>query len=123
MKQSKDFKVLHICSFKCTLPLLFFLFFYKTAYWSSGFNFLQVLISEAIAKYWVQKDGGDPNSFEFDVYLQRMPYPSYYDDPLIGVLQGYLPLFLILSFIISVIINVKNLVYEKERKLKVRGSK
>ncbi|RUS76072.1 hypothetical protein EGW08_016176, partial [Elysia chlorotica] len=47
-----------------------------------------------------------------------MPYPPYFDDPMIQVLQGNLPLFLVLSFMLSVIINTKNLVYEKERKLK-----
>ncbi|RUS76070.1 hypothetical protein EGW08_016174, partial [Elysia chlorotica] len=87
-------------------------------YRRSGFNFLQALVGEALAKYWVQKDGGNPDSIYFGAYIQRMPYPPYFDDPMIQVLQGNLPLFLILSFILSVIINTKNLVYEKERKLK-----
>ncbi|GFS11780.1 ATP-binding cassette transporter sub-family A, partial [Elysia marginata] len=87
-------------------------------YRQSGFNFLQALVGEALAKYWLQKDGGDPDSIHFGAYLRRMPYPPYFDDPMIQVLQGNLPLFLVLSFILSVIINTKNLVFEKERKLK-----
>ncbi|KAK3796087.1 hypothetical protein RRG08_044081 [Elysia crispata] len=83
-----------------------------------GISFFQALLGEALAKYWVQKDGGNPDSIYFGAYLQRMPYPPYFDDSMIQVLQGNLPLFLVLSFVLSVIINTKNLVYEKERKLK-----
>ncbi|GFO27722.1 ATP-binding cassette sub-family a member [Plakobranchus ocellatus] len=87
-------------------------------YVQKGVIYLQALVGEALAKYWVQKDGGDPNSIMLGAYLQRMAYPPYFDDPMIQVLQGNLPLFFVLSFILSVIINTKNLVYEKERKLK-----
>ncbi|RUS82911.1 hypothetical protein EGW08_009334 [Elysia chlorotica] len=87
-------------------------------YTSEGFNYLQVLLGEALAKYWVQKDGGDTSGIHFRAEIQRMPYPPYILDIMIPVLQTSLPIFLILSFILSVIINTKNLVYEKENKLK-----
>lgn len=54
-----------------------------------------------------------------DVLLNMMPYPPYHSDPFLLVLQTYFPLFLVLSFILNALQNTKNIVYEKERKLKV----
>ncbi|GFO39498.1 ATP-binding cassette sub-family a member [Plakobranchus ocellatus] len=88
------------------------------AYFFRGILYLQALVGEALAKYWVQKDGRDPNLIRLGAYLQRMAYPPYIDDNLIPLLQRNLPLFFVLSFILSVIIFTKNLVHEKERKLK-----
>ena len=48
-----------------------------------------------------------------------MPYPPYVEDPLLTAIQTNLPLFLMLGFILYVIQTTKNIVYEKERKLKV----
>ncbi|XP_064606780.1 phospholipid-transporting ATPase ABCA3-like [Liolophura sinensis] len=53
-----------------------------------------------------------------NVYLNMMPYPPYHNDPYLLVLQTYFPLFLVLSFILNALQNTKNIVYEKERKLK-----
>ncbi|GFO27735.1 ATP-binding cassette sub-family a member 3 [Plakobranchus ocellatus] len=83
-----------------------------------GIVHLQALVGEALAKYWLLKDGRDPDTIRFGAYLQRMAYPPYFYDPMIEVLQSFLPHFLILSFILSIIINTKYLVYEKESKLK-----
>ncbi|CAG5125756.1 unnamed protein product [Candidula unifasciata] len=79
---------------------------------------LQNLIGQALTKHWLSKENKDPDSVLFGAYMQRMAYPPYYNDGMILILQNVLPLFLILSFILSVIIGIKNLVYEKERKLK-----
>ncbi|GFS11819.1 ATP-binding cassette sub-family A member 3 [Elysia marginata] len=91
---------------------------YQPDYRGSGFLSLQVLFGEALAKYWLQKDGGNPDRVWFGAYIQRMPYPPYYFDPMVSVIQAVFPIFLMLSFLLTVIINTKNLVYEKERKLK-----
>lgn len=48
-----------------------------------------------------------------------MPYPPYIKDPLLTAIQSNLPLFLMLGFILYVIQLTKNIVFEKERKLKV----
>jgi hypothetical protein len=44
-------------------------------------------------------------------------------DPLLTAIQTNLPLFLMLEFILYVIQTTKNIVYEKERKLKVSLNK
>ena len=52
-------------------------------------------------------------------FAQRVPYPSYVDDQFLVVLQGWLPLVIMLSFIYPAINIVKNVVVEKEKRLKV----
>ena len=56
---------------------------------------------------------------EIGMQLKRHPYPPYVDDPFIGVIQRQLPLIILLSFIIVAPNIVKDIVLEKERKLKV----
>ncbi|KAH9488682.1 ATP-binding cassette sub- A member 3 [Bulinus truncatus] len=89
-------------------------------YESKGVMYVQYLIGKALTKYWINNtmQVNNTDTFKFGIYKQRMPYPSYIKDPMILILQNQLPLFLVLSFILSIIINTKNLVYEKERKLK-----
>ena len=60
---------------------------------------------------------------EFDVNMRRYPYPPYIDDKFLIALQGWLPLIFLLSFIYPVINISKSIVYEKEKRLKVRFSR
>ncbi|KAL8560975.1 hypothetical protein ACOMHN_061189 [Nucella lapillus] len=69
-----------------------------------------------VAQSLIQEWRGSNLSFSLD--MRRMPYPPYVKDRMVTVLQTQLPLFFVLSFILSVIQNTKNIVYEKERKLK-----
>ena len=71
-------------------------------------------MGEAILRAW---GGGSTPTLE--MYAQRMPYPSYYEDDMITVIQTQLPLFLMLSFILTVIQTTKAIVLEKERRIKV----
>ena len=60
--------------------------------------------------------------FEMDsveTQLKRYPYPSYYNDNFIIVLQTQLPFIILLSFIVISPTIVKDIVLEKEKKLKV----
>ena len=80
---------------------------------------LQRIMGEAVTRYWVAKTGGTESSVVMDVSTNLFAFPPYVEDPIISVLQQTLPFLLVLSFILSVIVNTKNLVYEKEKKLKV----
>ena len=51
--------------------------------------------------------------------LQRHPYPPYDDDNFVLVIQKQFPMVLMLSFIVVALSIVKDVVHEKERKLKV----
>ncbi|XP_053391292.1 phospholipid-transporting ATPase ABCA3-like [Mercenaria mercenaria] len=53
-----------------------------------------------------------------DVNLRRHPYPAFNDDNFILVIQQQFPLILMLSFLIVSLSIVKDVVHEKERKLK-----
>ncbi|KAK7101994.1 phospholipid-transporting ATPase ABCA3-like [Littorina saxatilis] len=82
-------------------------------YKGSGVLMLQSFLAETIIGEW--QNG---TNVTLDLKMQRMPYPPYVSDPMVLIIQQQLPLFLILSFILSVVQSTKNIVYEKERKLK-----
>ena len=63
--------------------------------------------------------GGGGATSDLEMYAQKMPYPSYYVDDMIGIIQSQLPLFLMLSFILTVVQTTKAIVLEKERRIKV----
>jgi ATP-binding cassette subfamily A (ABC1) protein 3 len=54
-----------------------------------------------------------------NVHLQRHPYPPYLSDNFVLVIQQQLPTILLLSLVFSALQIVKEVVHEKERKLKV----
>lgn len=53
------------------------------------------------------------------ITLQRHPYPDWIDDPFVLVLQAEFPFAIMLTFLFTAPIIVKDIVLEKERKLKV----
>lgn len=55
----------------------------------------------------------------YDIRLQRFPYPPYLEDKYLFALQVWLPLLIMLSFIYPALNITKSVVYEKEKKLKV----
>lgn len=66
--------------------------------------------------------GGENISETLDnvtINLRRHPYPAFNDDNFILVIQQQLPLILMLSFVLVALNIVKDVVHEKERKLKV----
>ena len=77
---------------------------------------MQHAINEGIVNKRVP--GADQESIS--VGLQRYPYPPYVDDYFINALQTYLPLIFLLSFIVTAPSIVKDIVIEKESRLKVR---
>lgn len=86
-------------------------------YYHEGFLFLQIALDESIVK----SVSSQLESFndEFNILLNRYPYPPYIDDNFIVALQGWLPLIFMLSFIYPTINITKNIVHEKEKRLKV----
>lgn len=57
---------------------------------------------------------------DFYLLLQRFPYPPYIDDEFLDVLEDNFPFIVLMSFIITAPNIVKDLVLEKERRLRVR---
>ncbi|XP_076054127.1 phospholipid-transporting ATPase ABCA3-like [Oratosquilla oratoria] len=82
-------------------------------YFEEGFLWLQHAVDLALTDFVSGRRVDWLN-----VELRRMPYPPYIGDPYLLVLQVWLPLLLILSYIYPAINIVKNIVHEKERRLK-----
>uniref|UniRef100_A0A7M5XMD2 ABC transporter domain-containing protein n=1 Tax=Clytia hemisphaerica TaxID=252671 RepID=A0A7M5XMD2_9CNID len=66
----------------------------------------------------IKSKAKDFNETLYDIQLQRFPYPDGWRDNFIIVIQSSLPLLLMLSLVYSALVITKNVVHEKERKLK-----
>ncbi|XP_061107852.1 phospholipid-transporting ATPase ABCA1-like [Conger conger] len=77
-----------------------------------GFAYLQDMIDHGIVRIHT----GKPRPL--GVFAQQMPYPCFVDDGFIRGVGGMLPMFLVLAFMFTVCLTIKDLVYEKELRLK-----
>ena len=59
---------------------------------------------------------------DINVLLKSFPHPPYNEDPFIQILQLQMPFLIIVSFIVTAAIICKDVVLEKEKKLKVNAS-
>ena len=57
---------------------------------------------------------------DVEVRLQRHPYPPFVEDPVILILQSDFTFIILISFIVTAPNICKDIVLEKERKLRVR---
>lgn len=88
-------------------------------YYREGFISIQKSIDFAL----IEELGGDKfssnsmiNSLELS--LKRFPYPPYNDDKFVVVIAALFPFIIMLTFVFTVIITAKSIVYEKETGLK-----
>ena len=88
-------------------------------YWAEGFLTLQRAVDQAIIGELYP--GYDPGTVQLNV--QRFPYPPYNDDKFVLVLQQQFPVILMLSFVFSALHIVKDIVMEKEKRIKVSHSR
>jgi len=86
-------------------------------YYHEGFLSVQHAVDMAIIK--TKAPAAVFNESLVDVQLQRFPYPETIRDNFIIVIQSSLPLLLVLSLVYTSLVIVKNIVHEKERRLKV----
>ncbi|XP_033746545.1 ATP-binding cassette sub-family A member 3-like [Pecten maximus] len=84
-------------------------------YRERGFLYLQYTIDKAIID---QAIPGNGIGSKYNVNLRKMPYPPYVEDTLLTVLRSSLPSIVLFAFIVTVFQTTKNIVYEKEKKLK-----
>ena len=84
-------------------------------YFEAGFLAIQRAVDVAIMKY-----KGKIDILNTTVSVKRFPYPDYTHDNFVLVIQTSLPLLLMLSLIFTALNIVRDVVYEKEKKLKVR---
>ena len=84
-------------------------------YYEEGFLSLQHAVDFAV----IQQKGNISKLTEV-VSVKRFPYPDYIHDPFILAIQQSLPLLLMLALIFTALNIVRDIVFEKEKKLKVR---
>ncbi|XP_031707233.1 phospholipid-transporting ATPase ABCA1 isoform X1 [Anarrhichthys ocellatus] len=77
-----------------------------------GFAYLQDMMDHGIIRAQTAK------TQTLGVFVQQMPYPCYVDDGFIQNIGGILPMFLVLAFMYTVCMNIKDIVLEKELRLK-----
>ncbi|KAM6959867.1 phospholipid-transporting ATPase ABCA1 [Tautogolabrus adspersus] len=77
-----------------------------------GFAYLQDMMDHGIIRAQTSK------TQPLGVFAQQMPYPCFVDDGFIENIGGILPMFLVLAFMYTVCMNIKDLVLEKELRLK-----
>ena len=89
----------------------------RVGYFEEGFLAIQRAVDVSI----MSELGGTSAAprHNIDVQLKSFPYPPYHKDGFIAVLQLQLPLMIMLSFIVTAPVICKDVVLEKEKKLKV----
>ncbi|CAF4091856.1 unnamed protein product, partial [Adineta steineri] len=84
----------------------------STKYHSFTFIYLQNALDRAI----INAQTG--LNISYGIQTQQMPYPCWINDRFVNSIRQMLPLFMVLSWIFTVSMNVKDIVYEKEKRLK-----
>ena len=90
-----------------------------TGYVREGFLAIQDAVDDTILERFLE---GKPSLEQFRStrkYLRRHPYPPYRKDGYVLVLQQQFPLIIMLSFVVIVLGIVRDIVLEKEKRLKV----
>lgn len=88
-------------------------------YYKEGFLAIQFAVDRAFTVQKLTDVSREQNLSSIKIKMQRYPYPKYLRDPFVIALQTSLPLLIMLSLVYNQLVTVKEIVYEKERKLKV----
>ena len=88
-------------------------------YLSKHFVFLQLAIDRAITAYKLDASAPNLNTCQYQVQLQQAPYPPYVIDPFYETAQKVMDQLVILAYLFIAPIITKDILIEKELKLKV----
>ena len=94
-------------------------FVYCSAYYDQGFLALQHAIDLAIIAQKTSQSPRPPDLDQIQIQLKRQPYPKYKNNFFTVILKEWLPFFLMFTFLFAAPCIVKDVVLEKEQKLKV----
>jgi ATP-binding cassette subfamily A (ABC1) protein 3 len=90
-------------------------------YFSEGFVHLQNVVGEAVIRLMANPDMTDCDGVlqpEISVSMRQLPYPQYTIDIFLSIIVTILPFFVILAYIYSAGIFTKELVLEKETRIR-----
>ena len=88
-------------------------------YYKEGFLSLQFAVDHVFTEMQLKGQNRLQNLSSIKIDMQRFPYPAYLKDPFVVAIQNSLPLLIMLSLVYNQLVTVKEIVYEKENKLKV----
>ena len=83
------------------------------SYFTYGFIYIQDMLESAV----IRMKSGDDNA-NYGITSQIMPYPCYINDKFAARLADLLPLMMVIAWIYTVAMIVKDIVSEKEKRLK-----
>uniref|UniRef100_A0A914W7X7 ABC transporter domain-containing protein n=1 Tax=Plectus sambesii TaxID=2011161 RepID=A0A914W7X7_9BILA len=86
--------------------------FHEMEYITFGFTYLQDAVERAVIEMKSNQ------SFTTGIHIQQMPYPCTSTDRFNEIILWFLPLFVVMSWVIPSSLTVKNIVHEKEMRLK-----
>ena len=87
----------------------------RPGYYSEGFLAIQRAVDLSI----MRELGVESSTENITVELKKFPFPPYHQDDFIIVIQMQLSFIIMLSFIVTAPVICKDVVLEKEKKLKV----
>ncbi|XP_069124776.1 phospholipid-transporting ATPase ABCA3-like [Argopecten irradians] len=87
-------------------------------YTREGFTAIQTAINKAVIDLQATLNNRSDYHGHVELGLRRHPYPPYNDDYFVLVIQQQFPLIIMLSFVLVALNIVKDIVHEKEKKLK-----
>lgn len=86
-------------------------------YVAESFLTLQYSVDMAIIEA-IKNDSYGPDEL-IDLQMERFPFPPYKTDSFITIIQTLFPLLVMLGFYLCSMLMVRDIVYEKEQRLKV----
>ncbi|GFN82067.1 ATP-binding cassette sub-family a member 3 [Plakobranchus ocellatus] len=83
-----------------------------------GFAYMEELVSRSILTMWLTAASKNTSGADFSLRQKRFPVPAFVSDAMFLTLKLQLTLLMVLSFMMSVFIQTKNVLYEKEFRIK-----
>ncbi|XP_055893939.1 phospholipid-transporting ATPase ABCA3-like isoform X2 [Biomphalaria glabrata] len=80
--------------------------------------YIQSLVCKGILAHWLALENKDTQAANFPLYIKRFPHKDYYEDGMFFTVKLQLTLFMVLGFMMSVFVDTKNIVHEKEERIK-----
>ncbi|XP_059161433.1 phospholipid-transporting ATPase ABCA1-like [Physella acuta] len=82
------------------------------------FAFTQSLVNKAILAHWLKSSNKSKDLANFELLAKRFPLAQHYVDGMYMTIKLQLSLFMVLGFMMNVFVYTKNIVSEKELKIK-----
>ncbi|KAH9509936.1 ATP-binding cassette sub- A member 3 [Bulinus truncatus] len=80
--------------------------------------YIQSLVCKGVLSHWLAEEKKNVQAANFPLYVKRFPHKDYFEDGMFFTVKLQLTLFMVLGFMMSVFVDTKNIVHEKEQRIK-----